>query len=78
MIKRIFIFLLMSLSGLVVNAQSLQTTSSSSSEDALRVQSELYEPPIKVDSKTVQKTMYKTVFKQDMKETRPSEAPEEE
>ena len=49
-----------------------------SNEDALRVQSELYEPPVKVDAKTVQRTIYKGIFKQDMKETRPSEAPEEE
>ncbi len=59
-----------------VHAQN--TPTGVSNEDALKVQSELYEPPIRVDAKSVQKTVYKNVFKQEMKDTRPSEAAEEE
>lgn len=75
-ISAIMLFVAMIFGG-VVHAQN-SAPLGSNSEDALKVQPELYEPPLKIDSKSVQRQVYKTVFKQEMKESRPSEAPEEE
>lgn len=75
MMKPILIMFILTI-GFSVQAQNKAT--GVSPEDALKVQSELYEPPIRVDAKSVQKIVYKNVFKQEMKDTRPSEAAEEE
>ncbi len=74
------IFLMMfALTGVFAfQANAQQQTNVASSEDALKVQPELYEPPLKIDTKTVQRQVYKTIYKQDMKETRPTETSEEE
>lgn len=61
---------------LQVNAQT--TTTTTGNEDELKVQPELYEPPLKIDMKTVQRQVYKNIYKQEMKDTRPSEPSEEE
>lgn len=76
MMMRSILMMLMLTIGFTVQAQN--TATGVASEDALKVQSELYEPPIRVDVKSIQKIVYKTVFKHEMKDTRPSEAAEEE
>ena len=61
-----------------INAIAQNVNSSVSSEDALKVQKELYEPPPKIDAKSVQRVVYKTVFKKEMKESAPAAPTEEE
>ncbi len=76
--KMIKSLLMMSMLTMAFSVHAQNTATGVASEDALQVQKELIEPPIRVDAKSVQKTIYKTVFKQEMKDTRPSEAAEEE
>lgn len=69
---KIFAMLLM-ISSYAVEAQN--SANGTSNEDALKVQNELYDPPIRVDAKTVQRQVYKNVFKKEMKETAPVAEP---
>ena len=75
MIRAILITLMLTM-GFIAQAQN--TPTGVSSEDALKVQSELYEPPIKTDTRTVQQIVYKNLFKKEMKDTRPTAPVEEE